>query len=275
MTNQHWHQNAAHELRDHLEARTLARLLLDAATGKRFAHLIAPDDVLSSANLELLNVWLERAKSGEPLPYILGRAPFFGRNWGVEAGVLIPRPETEHLVEGVLEFAPRGARIAELGTGSGIIAGTLALERPRSSVWATEVSLSARRIASENWERLGARVHLLGGAPDDWLGPLAGLPPFHCIASNPPYIASGEIENLQTSVRDFEPRLALDGGQDGLNPYRQIAAGGRAHLREGGFLALEVGHDQRASIEDIFRNWARISWKFDVQGIARVALVWK
>jgi len=275
MTNQHWHQGATHELRDHLEARTLARLMLDAARGKRFAHLVAPEDVLSSTNLELLNGWLERAKLGEPLPYILGTAPFFGRDWGVEAGVLIPRPETEHLVESVLEFAPEGALIAELGTGSGIVAGTIALERPQFWVWATEVSPVAREVATRNWEELGARVQLVEGALDDWLGPLRDLPPLDCIASNPPYIPSGEIEHLQTSVREFEPRLALDGGADGLAPYRQIAAGGRAHLREGGFVALEVGHDGRGAIEAIFRDWQRIAWKFDVQGIARVALVWK
>lgn len=275
MTNQHWHQSATHELRDHLEARTLARLMLDAATSKRFAHLVAPEDELSSANLQLLNGWLERAKAGEPLPYILGQAPFFGRDWHVAAGVLIPRPETEHLVEGVLENAPDGALIAELGTGSGIIAGTIALERPQFSLWATELSPVARAVARRNWEELGARVHLLEGALDDWLGPLRPLPAFDCIASNPPYIPSEEIENLQTSVRDFEPRLALDGGADGLNPYRQIVAGGRAYLRKGGFVALEVGHDQRGAIEDIFRDWARVQWKFDVQNIARVALVWK
>jgi len=275
MTNQHWHQSAIGELREHLEARTLARLLLDAATGKRFAHLVAPDDELPNPNLELLNGWLERARRGEPLPYIVGRAPFFGRDWGIEAGVLIPRSETEHLVEGVLESAPEGALIAELGTGSGIVAGTIALERPQSSLWATEISPVARRVARRNFEELGARVEILEGEYHDWLAPLCNLPLLDVVASNPPYIPSEEIESLQLSVRDFEPRLALDGGKDGLAPYRQIAAGGRAHLREGGFVALEVGHDQRGAIEDIFSDWARIVWKFDVQGIARIALVWK
>jgi len=275
MTNQHWHLTATHDLRDHLEARTLARLMLDAATDKRFAHLVAPDAALSNANLQLLNDWLERAKAGEPWPYILRRAPFFGRDWHVEAGVLIPRPETEHLVEGVLECAPEGALIAELGTGSGIIAGTIALERPQFSLWATELSPVARDVARRNWEELGAHIHILEGDLGNWLGPLHNLPPLDVIASNPPYIPSGEIGSLQTSVREFEPRLALDGGKDGLASYRQIAAGGRAHLRGGGFVALEVGHDQRGPIEAIFCDWARIQWKFDVQGIARIALVWK
>lgn len=275
MTRFQWLQFAAHELRALPEARLVARLLLDGATGARFSHLVAPDEPLPGERISLLKEWLARAQNGEPAPYILGSAPFFGRDWGVEAGVLIPRSETELLVEAVLQSAPFAARIAELGTGSGIIAGTLSLERPHFSLWATELSPVAREVAKRNWETLGARVELIEGAEDDWLGPLQSLAPFDTIVSNPPYIPSHDLPNLQASVRDFEPRLALDGGADGLNPYRQIAASGRELLREGGFVALEVGHDQKAAIEALFGDWGRLEWRFDVQNIARVALVRK
>lgn len=277
MTNHHWLAHATRALEPHPEARILARLLLDAATGTRFAHLLAPDEELSPSIEQPLNDWLRRAKVGEPLPYILGRAPFFGREWEVEPGVLIPRPETELLVEAVLEWAPANAKVADLGTGSGIIAGTLALERPKWKVFATELSPIAREVAARNFARLGARVELLEGRHNDWLGPFprGGLPRFDCLVSNPPYIASRAIEELQPSVRDFEPMLALDGGKDGLDPYRQIARGRSKLLVEGGFVALEVGHDQKSAIESLFENWSRLEWKFDLAGIARTCLVWK
>ncbi len=275
MQNLAWLSHAIFQLEPHPEARTFARLLLDAATGTRFAHLLAPDDELLPATQQKLSDWLQRAKEGEPLPYILGNAPFFGRDWQVEAGVLIPREETELLVEAVLQHAPEAAKIAEMGTGSGIIAGTLSLERPDWNIFATELSPLARSVASRNFESLGARVHLIEARDNDWLGPIETFAPFDCIASNPPYIASGEIEKLQHSVRDFEPHLALDGGEDGLNPYRQIAARGRDSLRQGGFVALEVGWDQKVAIELLFENWTRLEWKFDWAGIARTALLWK
>jgi release factor glutamine methyltransferase len=275
MTNHQWLDRATRSLEPHPEARILARLLLDAATGTRLAHLLAPDEQLSPSIEQPLNDWLRRAKVGEPLPYILGRAPFFGREWEVEPGVLIPRPETELLVEAVLEWAPANAKVADLGTGSGIIAGTLALERPDWSVFATELSPVARAVAHRNFEALDARVHLLEGRENDWLGPIEPFAPFECIISNPPYIASREIAHLQASVRDFEPMLALDGGEDGLNPYCQIARGGRELLGDGGFVALEVGWDQKAAIESLFASWSRLQWKFDLAGIARTALAWK
>lgn len=275
MTNSHWLTQATRALNPHPEARTLARLLLDGATGIHFAHLLAPDDELLPALENKLNGWLQRVRGGEPLPYVLGTAPFYRRDWAVEAGVLIPRPETELLVEAVLEHAPKAARIAELGTGSGIVAGTLSLERPDWNVLASELSPVARAVAARNFESLGARVQLLEGRDSDWLGPLHDFAPLDCIASNPPYIPSSEIEGLQASVCDFEPRLALDGGRDGLNPYRQIAEGGREVLGDGGFVALEVGWDQKAGIEALFSGWRLLGWRFDLAGFARTALVWK
>ena len=276
MTNSQWLEHANQRLHPHEEARFLARRLLDDATTTQFAHLIAPDDELNPTLEGELNARLVRLEQGEPLPYVLGFAPFYGRDWRVERGVLIPRPETELLVEAVLEHLQKpSARVAELGTGSGILAGTLALERTKWKVFATELSPKARAVALGNFTGLSARVELIEGRENDWLGPIEHLAPLDCIASNPPYIASSEIEKLQQSVREFEPRLALDGGEDGLNPYREIAANGRELLGEGGFVALEVGWDQKQQIEALFASWSRLEWKWDFQGIARTALVWK
>ena len=275
-THAQWFHFATSRLHPHEEARLLARRLLDNATTIQFAHLMAPDDELNPEIERELQARLARLEEGEPLPYVLGLAPFFGRDWQVERGVLIPRPETELLVEAVLEHLQKpSARVAELGTGSGIIAGTLALERPKWNVWATELSPGARVVALRNFNQLNARVELIQGRENDWLSPIEHLAPLDCIASNPPYIASTEIEKLQGSVRDFEPRLALDGGQDGLNPYREIAANGRELLSEGGFVAIEVGWDQKQRIEELFADWSRLGWKWDFQGIARTAVVWK
>ena len=274
MTYSQWLLLATRRLQPHEEARLLARRLLDDAAGHSHAHLLAPDEELSPEVAAQLEEQLTRLEAGEPLPYVLGHAPFWGREWRVEAGVLIPRPETELLVAAALEHLPMEARVAELGTGSGIVAGTLALERPRWQVWASELSPVAGRVARANWEELGARVELLVGAADDWLGPIRQFAPLDCIVSNPPYIPSGEIDGLQTSVREFEPRMALDGGPDGLTPYHQIAAE-RELLAAGGFVALEAGHDQRAALEEMFADWARQEWKFDLQGVARTLLAWK
>ena len=280
MTNLEWFQFATHHLQTALpdsgEARLLARRLLDHATALNHAHLLNPDAPLPATTETDLNANLNRIANSEPLPYVLGTAPFYNRDWRVRPGVLIPRPETELLVEAVLENLPATpARVAELGTGSGIIAGTLALERPNWQLFATDLSSEARAIARENFVHLGASVHLLEGDGGDWLAPIASLAPFDCIASNPPYIPSREIERLQISVRDFEPRLALDGGEDGLTPYRQIAAHARDLLTSQGFVALEVGHDQRQAIESLFQHWPRLEWKYDFQQIARTCLVWK
>ena len=279
MTNLEWFQFATHHLQSALpdsgEARLLARRLLDHTTGRNHTHLLSPDTPLPPTTEAELSANLQRVAGGEPLPYVLGTAPFYNRDWHVRPGVLIPRPETELLVEAVLENLPAPpARVAELGTGSGIIAGTLSLERPDWQLFATDVSPEARAIAGENFTHLSAHVQILEGLPNDWLGPIAPHTPFDCISSNPPYIPSREIERLQTSVRDFEPRLALDGGEDGLNPYRQIAAHARDLLTTRGFVALEVGHDQKQTIETLFREWSRLEWKFDFQNIARTCIVW-
>ncbi|PQV63157.1 [protein release factor]-glutamine N5-methyltransferase [Abditibacterium utsteinense] len=266
---------------ERVEARTQARLLLDAATGTRYSHLIAPEAILEAPKLQKLQLWLSDAARGRPIPYILGRAPFFGLQWQVDEHVLIPRPETELLVETVLQKmksqsespAPRIAepRIADLGTGSGIIAVSLQKNRPDATVYALDISAGALEIAARNAHEHGAAVHFLQGQ-GDWLCPLHPFAPFDAIVSNPPYIAAGEIEGLEIGVRDFEPRLALDGGADGLNPFREIAVGAAPLLTKNGFVALELGAGQFASIRAIFETngWQVEAPRRDLAGIERV-----
>ncbi len=258
-----------------LEARSQARLLLDGATQTRYSHLVAPDHVLEPGMFQRLQLWLGEAARGRPIPYILNRAPFFGLHWEVDERVLIPRPETELLVETTLQLlsnAPTNApKIADLGTGSGIIAVTLQKNRPDSAVFALDISAGALQIARRNAETHGVSLHFLQGE-GDWLTPLQPFAPFDAIVSNPPYIPAREIESLEIGVREFEPRGALDGGEDGLDPYREIARGAASYLSETGFVALEIGATQFESIRGIFetRGWTTEAPRRDLVGIERV-----
>ncbi len=278
MTNQKWLGDAIKTLEKgeigRLEAHLSARLLLDGATGLRYSHLVAPDAALEFERLAKLQQWLEDASKGRPIPYILGKAPFWGRDFAVDEHVLIPRPETELLVETTLELlgdVSRGARVADLGTGSGIIAVSLKLERPDLAVFATDISGGALEIAARNADSHGAKVEFLRGT-GDWLAPLKEFAPFGAVVSNPPYIAEREIEKLAVGVRDFEPLLALNGGADGLEPYRALAKGAARLLEASGFVAVELGMGQFAAIRAIFESngWDVAAARRDLAGIERV-----
>ncbi len=281
MTNQQWLESATQTLQSaqdlsRAEAHLHARLLLDGATETRFCHLLAPEEILEAATLEKLQPWLADAARGRPIPYILGKAPFWGREWEVDERVLIPRPETELLVETALQLledsgAGRGARVADLGTGSGIIAVSLKRARSDLAVYALDISPGALEIAARNAASHSAKVEFLRG-DGEWIAPLRELAPFAAIVSNPPYIAAAEIEELEVGVRDFEPRLALDGGADGLHPYRDIAANGRKVLGGGGFVALEIGDRQFEDIRAIFaaNGWQVEAPRLDLADVERV-----
>jgi len=192
-----------------------------------------------------LKLLAERA-DGRPIAYLLGQREFWSLRLSVDENVLIPRPETELLVELALSGLGglEGPAVADLGTGCGAIALALATERPDARVVATEASAAALRVAQHNRRRLGlGNCELREG---DWLEPLAGTP-FDLIVSNPPYVASGD-PLLQDSELAFEPRLALDGGADGLAPLRRIVAGAGACLHGGGRLVLEHGATQGAVV---------------------------
>ena len=265
----------AHSGYDAEEARATARLLVDEVCTTRHAHLLSPERVLTNDEYAQLQAALARLLKGEPLPYVLGRAHFHGLTLRADGRGLIPRPETELLVElalSRLQDVPR-SKVADLGTGSGAIALAVAHARPDATVWATDLMPEARALASENAQLLGleGRVHIEAGAIDDWA---AHLPrgAFDAVLSNPPYIATRDIATLQSQVRDYEPHTALVGGGDGLNPYRLIARQCGALLREGGFVACELGAGQFADVEEIFRTegWSVEPALFDFAGIARV-----
>jgi release factor glutamine methyltransferase len=225
-----------------------ARLLLQTATGCTHADLLArPETPVAAAALAQFSGWIERRAAGEPLAYITGEAEFRGRVYQVSPAVLIPRPETEVLVELALDKLrglPAG-RVADLGTGSGIIAISLALECKAATLVAVDFSDAALIVARNNAGRLGAGVDFRAG---DWFAPLGGER-FDLIVANPPYVAEGD-PHLDLNGLPFEPREALTDGADGLNCIRRIVEGAAAHLAPGGWLLFEHGHDQG----DISRN---------------------
>lgn len=228
---------------DRREARLEAQILAAHALGVDRAWLIGHDrDVLSPDQSNAIEKLVSRREQGEPVAYILGEKEFYGRVFKVTPDVLIPRPETELLVETALERLPRHrpARILDLGTGSGCIAISIAKERPDCEVLAVDVSLSAIAIARENANRLDApNVSLLAS---DWYARLDTMN-FDMIISNPPYIAAGD-PHLGRGGLPHEPRQALASGRAGLDAIQAIVAGVRDHLPPGGWLILEHGHDQ-------------------------------
>ena len=245
------------------EACLRARLLIDEVAHTRHAHLREPLQVLAATQIARWQAMLEEAARGRPIPYILGAWEFWGLNFSVDERVLIPRPETEILVEETLQKLKNinAPRVADLGTGSGCIAISLAHERADMTVVATDLARDSLQLAQENAARLGVenRIEWRVGEKGDWGAPLEGAAStcsarFDAIISNPPYIESQEIENLQIEVRQYEPRGALDGGDDGLRAYRLLALQLKPLLKPAGFLALEFGRGQCESLRTIFEN---------------------
>jgi len=214
-----------------------------------FAHATDPLPATDQAAFEAL---LARRAAGEPVAYLTGRRGFWTLDLEVDPATLIPRPETELLVEQALERLPpdRDLQVADLGTGSGAIALALASERPRAQVLATDASRDALAVAARNAARhaLGNVRFAEGG--HDWYAPLQGAH-FDLIASNPPYIASDDPHLAQGDLR-FEPATALASGADGLDDIRRIVDGGQAHLLPGGWLLIEHGWDQGDAIRALF-----------------------
>jgi release factor glutamine methyltransferase len=227
-----------------------ARLLLGYALGVARSGLIAhPERVLDEHARARFAELVARRAAGEPIAYIVCEREFWGLPLRVTPAVLIPRPETELLVERVLEQIPDDAAevsVLDLGTGSGAVAIAIARERPKARVVATDLSEDALAVARENAARHGAAISFARG---DWFAP-AGADRFDVIVSNPPYVASGDPHLSRGDVR-FEPRGALDGGPDGLDCIRRIVCEGRAHLRPGGWLAIEHGYDQAPACREL------------------------
>jgi release factor glutamine methyltransferase len=253
-----------------------AEVLLREVLGCERAHLIArAGDVVDPPKARSAQARFARRRAGEPVAYITGRREFHGISLSITPDVLIPRPETEHLVDLALERLPQAsaARLLELGTGSGAIAVALAVRRPHLKITATDISEAALGVARRN-----AREHAveIDFRRSDWfesLGP--GL--FDLVLSNPPYVAEGD-PHLQRGDLRFEPRLALVGGDGGLLCLRAIAAQARQRLRPGGFLLLEHGYEQGERCVALLRelDYVEVADHRDLAGLSRVCTaVWR
>lgn len=246
--------------------RAEARLLLSAVLGEPVESLIArPERAIEGAAAARFATLASRRARGEPVAYLLAEREFYGRRFAVSPAVLVPRPETELLVElalARLRTAP-ASRVLDLGTGSGCIAVTLALECPTAAVVAVDRSVDALAVARSNARRLGATVEFVTG---DWYEAVGGR--FDLIVANPPYVAAGDphLADLR-----HEPQQALVAGADGLADLRRIVAGAPAHLDGGGTLVVEHGHDQGARVHTLFAQagFASIETHRDLAGIER------
>jgi release factor glutamine methyltransferase len=274
-------------LKDHQvdNPRLSAELLLSRSMGVRREELyIRLHSQITEGDRGALNAFVQRRVSGEPLQYILGQQEFWSFDMKVAPQVLIPRPETELLVEqalSILESASFGKapRVLELGTGSGAIAISLAREVKEIFVVATDVSKEALELARQNALHAGVerRITFVHGDLFNALQSAEEKGPFDVIVSNPPYVPRPDIESLAKEVKN-EPRIALDGGEDGLDFHRRIISEAPAHLRAGGWLLLEMGQGQGARVSALIGekvDFQRPQIHSDLSGIERVIKVQK
>ena len=232
-----------------------ARLLVEAAADATRADIIGdPYRVLSADQMQTLETYVSRRERREPVSHILGRKGFWKIMLSVNSHVLTPRPDTEVIVDMILKAIPEAQSfsILDLGVGSGAILLSILAERPGGKGLGVDVSEDALAVARENAANLGlvGKIALLRG---DWTTGL-GDSGFDVVVSNPPYIASAVIETLEPEVRVHEPRLALDGGADGLDAYRILAPEILRVLKPGGIFAVEIGFDQKEAVEALFRS---------------------
>lgn len=244
------------------------RILVGHALGlSRVALITESQRELSAAEVAQAEALVARRVAGEPVAYIVGTREFYGLPFQVSPAVLIPRPETEHLVELALERMPPRARVLDMGTGSGAIAVAIAHARPDAQVTALDRSAEALAVARANAAANNVAVRFL---KSDWFAALADDERFDVIASNPPYVAAGDAHLAQGDLR-FEPTGALTDHADGLQALRAIAAGAPTHLAAGGWLLMEHGYDQGAAVRQLLqRDFDQVqSWR-DLAGIERV-----
>jgi len=263
------------------EARREASSLLEHIIDRDRTFILGhPEQLLTPQHFERFRELILRRSSGEPLQYITRQQSFFGLDFEVEKGVLIPRPETELLVETALELlktSPAQSAICDVGTGSGCIAVTILHEQPDAHGVAIDISAAALEVAQRNAERHGVSQRLAFVKSDCFSDLSPSSSPFDLIASNPPYVADAEISGLQREVRDHEPVEALSGGPDGLAVVRRLLIEGGAFLRVGGHLLIEIGYNQAENVEKIIdqRAWKLVGIQPDLQGIPRVVVLQK
>jgi release factor glutamine methyltransferase len=251
-------------------------LLAHALKIDRMRIIIEPARALDDGELARYRDLIRRRRAGEPVAYIRGQKEFYGRVFHIDKRVLVPRPDTEILVETALRRSTAcsmGARYLDLCTGSGCVAVSLARERPTCKVFAVDLSREALAVAEENALRLGS-VFQMAFLQGDLFDPLARFPELRMdvITANPPYITDAEFATLPADVRAFEPRLALSGGPDGLDVMRRVVAGARTKLRPGGVLAVEMGAGQAESVKALFlaAGFADVAVDKDYGGHERV-----
>ena len=257
-----------------LRARADSELLLLQLLGRNRAWGIAheSDSLDKSADREYL-LRIERRIAGEPVQYITGEAEFYGLPFFVAPAVLIPRPETEHLVEKVLELvaAQESPRIVDVGTGSGAIPVALATHLPKAKITSIDLSPEALSVARRNAQRnhMEEKIRFLEG---DLLDPVREER-FEIVVSNPPYVPLADRAEMDVEVREHEPELALFAGEDGLEIYRRLVPEAFAVLEQGGWLAMEIGYGQKDAIRTLLHETGFEKTEFvnDLQGITRVA----
>lgn len=251
-----------------------AQQILEIATGLTRVQMIAnPDRPLREEQAGSFQGMIAQRRGAVPIQHLRGTQEFFGREFRVTPDVLIPRPETEHLVEEVLRLYPdRTAplRIVDVGTGSGILAITLALEYAQSSILALDISPAALDVALTNASALGADN--VSFKESDLLASAQGEMPFDLIVSNPPYIPLSDAGELHAQVRDHEPHLALFGGEDGLDIIRLLLPQALQRLKPGGWLLLETA-SRTETLDDLLQGSHHFHYVKDLQGIERVAVV--
>jgi len=252
-----------------LHAEVLAMQVLGCDRAYLFAH---PERELTAAAETQYEQLVARRAAGEPLQYLTGHQEFWSADFLVTPAVLIPRPETEHLVESVLALAREMVpppKIIDVGTGSGAIAITLARELPGADIHAVDISAEALAVARTNAERLGAQVRFSEG---DLLTDIAQDASFDFVVSNPPYIGLNEVDAVEEVVRRHEPPQALFAGEDGLYTIRRLIPQAAEALRPGGWLVMEIGYAQSETVRALMEDWEQVHSAADLAGITRVIL---
>ncbi len=268
--------------------RSTAEILLAHALNQpRIGLYMQFDKPLNNDELAGFKTLMKRRLNHEPVAYIVGTKGFWTLDLAVSADVLIPRPETECLVETALALLPdhrhsgggdAPKRVLDLGTGSGAVVLSLASERPENDYYASDISVPAIQVARNNaaGSGLDGKVRFLAG---NWFQPLSpDGPPFHLIVSNPPYIRSPDIGGLQPEIHEFEPKIALDGNVDGLGCLSRIIRGATAYLMRQGYLILEIGYDQKDDVRRLAESsgdYEKIKFFKDYNGLNRVVCMRK
>ena len=257
------------------EARREAGTLLAQTLGRDRAYLLAHDDEpLTPAQFALVRDRVRRRAAGEPVQYITGRQEFYGLEFAVTPDVLIPRPETELLVEAALELlqGTNAPLVCDVGTGSGCIPIALLHERKDARAIAGDLSPAALRVAARNAARHKVSERLKLIASDCFTALAPAVARFDLIASNPPYVAEKDLPALQREVRDYEPRIALTPGGDGLAVIRRLLTDAPQFLSPGGYLVFEIGFDQHGRVTQLIepRVWTLLDIQKDLQGIPRI-----